>query len=75
VATIGIHPTGWHVDPTSVTARVEHFGRLTSVIRIELGADVVNIHLDRDDVHAVAAAIAADLIACLPVIGDPDVAA
>ena len=75
MATIGIHPTGWLVDPASVAAGVDHFSATHSVIRLELGADVVNIHLDRDDVHGVVAAWAADLIACLPVIGDPDVAA
>jgi hypothetical protein len=70
VATIGIHPTGWHVDGTSVSACVNRLGAGThAVLCIELGADVIHIHLDTEDVHGVAAAIAADLIACLPVIG------
>jgi hypothetical protein len=75
VATISVHPTGWHLDGTAVTARAQHVTASHSVIRLELGADVVIIHCDREDVHGVAAAIAADLIAALPVIGDPDVAA
>jgi hypothetical protein len=75
VAQIGIHPSGWIVDPVDVAASVENLTSASSAIRIRLGADSVLIHVDREDVTGVVAAIAADLLALLPVIGDPDVAA
>jgi len=43
----------------------------TAALEIRIGDEVVRIHVPAEQAHAIAAAIAADLLAALPVIGDP----
>lgn len=45
--------------------------RKYGVIHLDLGDDRWSIFVDHGQVHAIAAAIASDLLAALPVIGDP----
>jgi hypothetical protein len=46
-------------------------GVAADAIEIRIGDECVRIHVPTEDANAIAAAIASDLLAALPVIGDP----
>jgi hypothetical protein len=46
-------------------------GVVADAIEIRIGDEVVRIHVPAEQANGIAAAIAADLYACLPVVGDP----
>jgi hypothetical protein len=52
------------------SARITH-GVVADALEIRIGDEVVRVYIPAEQAHSIAAAIAADLLAALPVIGDP----
>jgi hypothetical protein len=53
------------------SAKLDDGNAWTPMLEIRIGDEVVRIGVPQDQIHGIAAAIAADLLAALPVIGDP----
>lgn len=51
------------------SAKLEQMGGF-NVIQLRIGDEVVRIVVSTDQAHGIAAAIASDLLACLPVVGE-----
>jgi hypothetical protein len=51
------------------SAKVDRLTSIDSVLEVRIGNETIRIVVPADQAHGIAAAIASDLLACLPVVG------
>ena len=52
------------------SAKVDWLTAYDTVLEVRIGDETIRIVVPADQAHSIAAAIASDLLACLPVVGE-----